>query len=196
MRPVLAAIGDQSSDVGATVSLTTGASDADGDSLTFSASGLPAGLVIDSNTGAITGTLSASASTYSVTVSVTDGTDSDSETFNWTVVQPNRAPVLGAIGDQTDDENASVSLSTGATDADGDTLTYTASGLPSGLAINSNTGQISGTISASAGAYSVTVTASDGSLSDSESFTWTVNAVVSTWTATINITGITGQGNR
>ena len=193
--PVLAAIGNQSSDVGATVSLTTGASDADGDSLTFSASGLPSGLAIDSSTGAITGTLSASANTYSVTVSVTDGTDSDSETLNWTVVQPNRAPVMGAIGNQTDDENATVSLSTGATDADGDTLTYTASGLPSGLAINSNTGQISGTISASAGTYSVTVTANDGSLSDSVSFTWTVNAVVSTWTATINITGITGQGN-
>ena len=193
--PVLAAIGNQSSDVGATVSLTTGASDADGDSLTFSASGLPSGLAIDSSTGAITGTLSASANTYSVTVSVTDGTDSDSETFNWTVVQPNRAPVMGAIGNQTDDENATVSLSTGATDADGDTLTYTASGLPGGLSINSSTGQITGTISGSAGTYSVTVTASDGSLSDSESFTWTVNAVVSTWTATINITGITGQGN-
>lgn len=195
--PVLAAIGNQSSDVGATVSLTTGASDADGDSLTFSASGLPSGLAIDSSTGAITGTLSASANTYSVTVSVTDGTDSDSETFNWTVVQPNRAPVMGAIGDQTDDENATVSLSTGATDADGDTLTYTASGLPGGLSINSSTGQITGTISGSAGSYSVTVTASDGSLSDSESFTWTVNAVAQSWsgTVTISVTAATGNPN-
>ena len=195
--PVLAAIGNQSSDVGATVSLTTGASDADGDSLTFSASGLPSGLAIDSSTGAITGTLSASANTYSVTVSVTDGTDSDSETFSWTVVQPNRAPVMGAISNQTDDENATVSLSTGATDADGDTLTYTASGLPGGLSINSSTGQITGTISGSAGTYSVTVTASDGSLSDSESFTWTVNAVAQSWsgTVTINTSSVNGNPN-
>lgn len=192
--PVLAAIGNQTNDVGASVNVSTGATDADGDSLTFSASGLPSGLTIDSGTGAIAGTLSASASTYSVTVSVTDGTDSDSETFNWTVVQPNRAPVLGAIGDQTNDEGDSVSLSTGATDADGDSLTYSASGLPSGLSINTSTGQITGTASSS-GSSSVTVSVSDGSLSDSETFTWTVNAAATSWTATINITGITGQGN-
>ena len=36
----------------------------------------------------------------------------------------------------------------------------------------------------------MTVTVSDGSLSDNEAFTWTVNAVVSNWTATINITGV------
>ncbi len=193
--PVLAAIGNQTSDVGASVSLSTGATDADGDTLTYSATGLPSGLSINSGTGAITGTLSASASTYSVTVSVTDGTDSDSETLNWAVVQPNRAPVLGAIGNQTHDENSSVSLSTGATDADGDTLTYTASGLPAGLGINSSTGQITGTVSGSAGAYNVTVTASDGSLSDSEAFTWTVNAVAQAWTGTVTISITANTGN-
>ena len=192
--PVLAAIGDQASDVGAVVNLSTGATDSDGDSLTFSASGLPSGLSINSSTGQITGTVSAAASVYSVTVEVTDGSLTDNETFNWTVVQPNRAPVLGAIGDQANDEGDAVNLSTGATDADGDSLTYSAVGLPTGLSINSSTGQITGTASAS-GSYGVTVTVSDGSLSDNEAFTWTVNAVVSNWTATINITGVTVHGN-
>ena len=192
--PVLAAIGDQASDVGAVVNLSTGATDSDGDSLTFSASGLPSGLSINSSTGQITGTVSAAASVYSVTVEVTDGSLTDNETFNWTVVQPNRAPVLGAIGDQANDEGDAVNLSTGATDADGDSLTYSAVGLPTGLSINSSTGQITGTASVS-GSYSVTVTVSDGSLSDNEAFNWTVNAVVSNWTATINITGVTVHGN-
>jgi uncharacterized repeat protein (TIGR01451 family) len=44
------------------------------------------------------------------------------------------------------------------------------------LAVNAATGAISGTLSATAGAYPVTVTVSDGSLSASQSFTWTVTA--------------------
>ena len=53
--------------------------------------------------------------------------------------------------------------------------TYTATGLPAGLSINSSTGLVSGTPTAS-GSSSVTVTATDGTnASGSASFTWTVN---------------------
>src|SRR5207247_372422 len=53
--------------------------------------------------------------------------------------------------------------------------TYSATGLPPSLTVNAATGLISGTISlTSAGTYSVTATASDGSLSNSKTFTWTV----------------------
>ena len=60
---------------------------------------------------------------------------------------PNVSPVLSSIGNQTHRENeASVSVTTGATDANsGDTLTYSASGLPTGLSINTGTGTITGT---------------------------------------------------
>ncbi len=44
----------------------------------------------------------------------------------------------------------------------GDSWTYAATGLPSGLSINTSSGQIGGTITGSANAYSVTVTGSDG----------------------------------
>ncbi len=44
----------------------------------------------------------------------------------------------------------------------GDSWTYAASGLPSGLSINTGSGQISGTITGSANTYAVSVTASDG----------------------------------
>jgi cellulase/cellobiase CelA1 len=58
--------------------------------------------------------------------------------------------------------------------ASGQTLTYSATGLPAGLSISSSTGLISGTPTAT-GNSSVTVTATDGTgASGSASFTWTV----------------------
>ena len=66
-----------------------------------------------------------------------------------------------------------VSLQISATDSGGASLTYTASGLPTGLSISSS-GLISGTPTA-AGTFSVTVTATDSTgASGSASFTWTI----------------------
>src|SRR5690606_23976026 len=60
----------------------------DGDALTFGATGLPNGLTIDTDTGLISGTLTAIGA-FNVTVTVTDdgvGTLSESVTFTWTVL--------------------------------------------------------------------------------------------------------------
>jgi hypothetical protein len=71
--------------------------------------------------------------------------------------------------------SSSVALQIVASDPDADTITYSASGLPAGLSINSTTGLISGTLSAaSVGTHSVTVTAADASSSTSQTFTWIV----------------------
>jgi len=80
-------------------------------------------------------------------------------------------------GNQTSTVDAPVNLPVKASDsASGQTLTYSASGLPAGLSINSSTGVISGT-STTAGTSSVTVTAADGTgASGSVNFTWTVSA--------------------
>jgi hypothetical protein len=80
-------------------------------------------------------------------------------------------------GNQTSTVGSAVSLQVHATDsASGQTLTYSATGLPAGLSVNSSTGLISGTPSA-AGTFSVTVTARDTTgASGSASFIWTVNA--------------------
>ncbi|MFJ3336986.1 putative Ig domain-containing protein [Streptomyces sp. NPDC086766] len=77
--------GNQSSTVGTAVSLQMTGSDSDStQSLTYTATGLPAGLSI-SSTGKITGTAT-TAGTSSVTVTAKDGTGaSGSTSFSWTV---------------------------------------------------------------------------------------------------------------
>src|SRR5262249_20354506 len=66
--------GDRTSLEGATISLPVSAHDDDGDALTYSATGLPPGLVIDPLTGVISGQLGfQSAGQYSVLLGVGDG---------------------------------------------------------------------------------------------------------------------------
>lgn len=78
-------------------------------------------------------------------------------------------------GSQTGTVGTAASLQISATDSGGATLTYRATGLPTGLSIASATGRISGTPTA-AGTYSVTVTASDSTgASGTASFTWTIS---------------------
>jgi len=174
--PTISPPGDQTSDENDTISLQIVASDPDtNDTLTYSASNLPDGLSINETTGLISGTLSySSAGQNTVTISVSDGSSSVSIVFTWTVSNVNRWPVITTPGNQTSDENDTISLQIVASDPDtNDTLTYSSSTLPDGLSINSNTGLISGTLS-SIGTTSTTVYVSDGSLTASSSFDWYV----------------------
>jgi hypothetical protein len=79
-------------------------------------------------------------------------------------------------GNQSSTVGAAVSLQIHASDSGSATLTYSASGLPAGLSINSSSGLISGTPSTAA-TSSVTVTAKDTTgAAGSASFTWTVSS--------------------
>jgi putative Ig domain-containing protein len=79
-------------------------------------------------------------------------------------------------GNQSTKRNTAVSLQIHASDsATGQTLTYSATGLPRGLSINSSTGLISGTPTRT-GTSSVTVTATDTTgAAGSASFSWTIH---------------------
>ncbi len=170
--------GSQSGTVGTAISglQIQGTDSAAGQSLSYSATGLPAGLSISSS-GLITGTPS-TAGTYSVTVTATDTTGaSGSASFTWTISggSGNTVTVTNP-GSQSGTVGTAISgLQVQATDsAAGQTLTYSASGLPAGLSISSS-GLISGTPT-SAGTSNVTVTAKDSTgASGSASFTWTIS---------------------
>jgi type II secretory pathway pseudopilin PulG len=144
---------------------------------TYAATGLPSWLTL-STTGTITGTAT-TAGSYPLTVTVTDANQtldtpaSVKATFTYTVVP---AVVLATIADQR--VNAGSALNVTAVGSGGDgTLTYSAAGLPLGMAINSATGLISGS-SIVPGRYLPVVTVTDGSAgSASQRFSIEVDAL-------------------
>ena len=146
------------------VSLPVNAFGQAGQSLTCSAAGLPPGLSINAATGVISGTVSSAASLttpYSVTVTATDGSYHTSQTFLWTVSVIN----IVSPGDQSNLDGDTVSLAADAQYFGSGSLTYSATGLPSGLSINSSTGATTGTLASTADVdspYTVVLTASHG----------------------------------
>src|SRR6201999_3715435 len=109
--------GNQTGTVGTAVSLHVSGSDsASGQTLTSSATGLPAGLSISSS-GLISGTPT-TAATSSVTVTATDTTGAHgSASFTWTIsAVPNTVTVTNP-GNQTGTVGTAVSLQITATDS-------------------------------------------------------------------------------
>ena len=177
--------GNQASPVGGSVYLQTQGEDTCTGTLSYSAACLPAGLSINSATGVISGTAT-TAGTSTVTVTGQDTTGpTGSATFTWTVgTATSNTVTVTNPGSQAGTVGTAASLQIAATDsASGQTLTYSATGLPAGLSVNSATGLISGT-PATAADYSVTVTATDTTgATGSASFTWDISAASSACTA-------------
>src|SRR6266851_2352203 len=168
--------GSQSSTVGTAVSKQITATDSGtGQTLTFTATGLPAGLSISSS-GLITGTPTTAATSTTV-VTATDGTGaSGSASFSWVVANPGGNIVtVTNPGTQNSVVGTAVSTQITATDsASGQTLTFTATGLPAGLSISSS-GLITGTPTTAA-TSTTTVTAKDTTgATGATTFTWTVS---------------------
>ena len=173
LPPVLGVPGAQSGTVGQSVSIALNGSDANGDTLSYSASNLPNGLSLGASSGVISGSYQA-AGNFVSTITLSDGVLTDSASISWAVATQNVPPVLSNPGNQTSTVGSSVSLGLTATDANGDSIVFAAQGLPPGLSLNGS--QISGTVSG-LGSYTVQVSASDGSLTATRTFTWTVTSV-------------------
>ena len=175
----------ENTEAGVYIGTAIAATDADNDTLTFTLGGTDAATFdIEPTTGRLKtkATLDYETKrTYTVTVSVSDGSLAD--TINVTInisdvdeALPNTAPVFsdGTSTTRMVAENTASGVNIGtavaATDADNDTLTYTLSGTDAAsFSINSSTGQLQ-TKSAldyeTKTAYTVTVSVSDGSLTD------------------------------
>jgi Putative Ig domain/Abnormal spindle-like microcephaly-assoc'd, ASPM-SPD-2-Hydin len=94
----------------------------------------------------------------------------------------NPPPVLNPIGAKTVSENQALTFTATATDPNGNALTFSGGGLPTGATLNATTGAFSWTPSFTQGgqSYSVTVTVTDNgspAASDFETFTITVGNV-------------------
>jgi PKD repeat protein len=164
--PVLSLIGSKQVEAGQTLTFTVTATDSHGDTLTYSATGLPAGATFANRVFTWT-PASGNAGSHQVTFTVSDGQAQDSETITITVSQPNAAPILGSISNKSTNENQALSFSVSATDADGDSLTYSATGLPSGATFNGQTFTWTPGFT-QAGVYNVTFAVSDGHVQDSQ----------------------------
>ncbi len=171
----------QSSTEGQSVSLQVQASSSDSGDIAYSAVGLPTGLTVNAETGLITGTIAAGAAAngpYLVAVTATEGTTSVTQAFVWQVSSP---ITIAPLNKQSSTEGQAISLQVSAADSSGGTPSYTASGLPTGLSINAETGLISGTIAAGAsanGPFLATVSVTDGTYSNTQSFLWRVSSPV------------------
>ena len=162
--------------------------------LTYTATGLPAGLVI-SSTGTITGTPT-TPGTSSVTVTATDLSGAQGAvTFNWTITAPPIMSITPVTAYTFSPSTTIPSIQVIASDGTANKLSYSATGLPSGLSISSTTGVISGTTTSSTGTWSVGITVTDAtaSVSATTSATWKVasNTITVTKPSTQTTTHLT-----
>lgn len=142
-------------------STTITASGGAGTPYTWSATGLPSGLTINASTGAISGTTTANSGSYTVVVTVADSNSvRTSRTYTLAVAPP--LSITGPASLPSGTANVTY-VATIVTATGGSTpYTWSATGLPAGLSINSSSGTIAGTPTAVGNAFNVTVTVTDG----------------------------------
>ncbi|MDP6612064.1 MAG: tandem-95 repeat protein [Candidatus Marinimicrobia bacterium] len=177
--PIISAVPDNSTNEETEKAIVVGASDVDGDALTYTAS---------SDTSAVVITVSSDTlklmpatnytGTAKITVVVSDNALKDTTSFNFKVININDAPVIAAVSDVTINEDNVSAVTLSATDIDGDAITYSAV---------SDTNAVTTSVSSSTltltpnsnwhGVANIKAYASDGSLKDSTSFKLTVTSV-------------------
>ena len=134
----------------------------------YTATGLPPGLLINAGTGAITGTPTTAGTYNSVTVIVTDSlAQTASQTISITIYsKPTLNCTAGAAGVVGTPYSSTPCTASGGVTP----YYYTASGLPPGLSINAGTGAIAGTPTA-AGVYNSVIVIVTDSLAQTASQT-------------------------
>lgn len=152
---------------------------------------LPAGLSINTSTGVVSGTPTASSVASNYTVTVSDGATSATATITIAVsgtatLSPGTQTVTGRVG-------AAITATTAFTSTGLGTRYFSiAPALPAGLAFSSSTGVLSGTATAAKDATTYVVTAADGTNYAIATMRLTITAVPVMTPATQSITGVVG----
>ena len=152
---------------GDTYSFSPTASDADADVLNFTITNKPAWASFNAATGKLSGIPTYDqAGLYSdIQISVSDGTDTASlAAFSITVKDVNRAPTISGSPASTVTAGVSYTFTPTASDADGDSLIFSVSNLPSWASFDVATGLLSGVPqSTDLGSYdNILISVSDG----------------------------------
>jgi DNA/RNA endonuclease G (NUC1) len=147
----------------AAYAFTASATDVDGDGLTFSLVGAPAGAAINPSTGEFSWTpTEAQGGTgvpFNFTVRVSDGTSSADSPVSITVTEVNQAPTLAPVGNRSVLVGGTLTFTASGADADlpAQTLTYSLTGaFPAGATINPATGVFNWTPTAAQAGQSYT----------------------------------------
>ena len=129
------------------------ASDVDGDSVTFSADSLPAGMTLeadgsysfDPSDNAYDGMAVGDSQTLTIPVTVTDENGAtDSQQIQVTVTGTNDAPVAGAdVTANVAEGDSAISGQLTASDVDGDSVSFSADSLPAGFMLRESDGSYS-----------------------------------------------------
>ncbi len=161
--PTISVPGPQTATVGVPLTFLVTASDPDpGDVVTLSASGLPAGATFIAGVFLFTPSAAQAGQTFTVTFTANDTHGgSTSATVVITVSGggggTNHAPTIAVPGSQTTAPGQNVAFTVTASDSDGDTVTLSASNLPTGASFNASTGRFSFTPSAAQAGQTFTV---------------------------------------
>src|SRR5207249_55325 len=134
----------------------------------FNATGLPAGLSVNTSSGLISGTPT-TAGTYTVAISATNSGGTGTATLTLTIKPA--APVITSPLTATGTVGVAFSYTITATN---NPTSYNATGLPAGLSVNTSSGLISGTPT-TAGTYSVTISATNAGGTGSATLILTIN---------------------
>lgn len=177
--PVISPITDQSVDEAALLSFNVTVTDNDGDNVSLS---------VDSGPGSMAGNIYSYTSgwdtdhndvVYNVTIRADDGYGgNDTESFQLTVNDVNRDPVIDTISNQNVDEGQTLSFTVSGSDPENDTLSYTVTSGPGSMAGSTYSYTPGWDANHADEVSAVTIEATDGQGgSDTESFQVTVNDV-------------------
>ncbi len=146
--PTITGAPSTSATQGVQYSFQPAASDADGDPITFSIANRPTWATFNPSTGRLQGTPAASnVRTYSnIVISASDGKASTSlPAFAITVTAANNPPTITGTPGTTATVGTQYTFTPTASDADGDTLTFSITNKPSWATFSTSTGRLQGT---------------------------------------------------
>ena len=141
----------------------------------YSTTALPAGLNVNAATGVISGTPTAAAGDYPITIRATGPSGTVEATLTLTLSDPagDTPSITSSLANQS--TVAGVAYAGYTITSDNPPSLYFAAGLPTGMSCDANTGVISGTPSQT-GTFNVTIRATNVSGTGSSSFSLTVTA--------------------